>query len=151
MFIKLASDCLKLLYQEIFLKKFFLGIVCHVVRPTFKICFPLPDNIKKRMVGWWNIFVISERGKMNSKIWKKYQNQLNFFIILKNTSNLEFYNRNTLKIRRYYRKLLNCKIKILVKEKKFISNREMFFFGLGHFQWVIGVRGNKKYFIFGLN
>ena len=53
MFIKLASDCLKLLYQEIFLNNFFLGIVCHVVRPTLKLfLFSLTGPYQKeRLVG----------------------------------------------------------------------------------------------------
>ena len=41
-----------------------------------------------------SLIYIFWRGTMNSKIWKRYQNQPNFFKMLQNTLNLEFYNKN---------------------------------------------------------
>ena len=48
---------------------------CHIIRPTLKLfLFPFTKpytTVSKRegSLGWWNIFFISERGKMSSKIW----------------------------------------------------------------------------------
>ena len=70
------------------------------VRPTLKI-FSFPLNTRPyqkeqgRSVKYF--FFISERGTKNSKIWKRYQNQLNFFKMLQNTLNLEFYHKISLK------------------------------------------------------
>ena len=67
----------------------------HNARSTLKnFCFPLPDSIKKR--GSVE-YVISERGKKNSKTCdsERYQfNQLNFFKMLQNNLNLECVENN---------------------------------------------------------
>ena len=67
----------------------------HNARPTLKnFCFPIPDSIKKRRSVE---YVISERGKKNSKRCNSegYQfNQLNFFKMLQNNLNLEYVENN---------------------------------------------------------
>ena len=67
----------------------------HNARPTLKnFCFPLPISIKKR--GSVE-YVISERGKKNSKTCdsERYQfNQLNFFKMLQTNLNLEYVENN---------------------------------------------------------
>ena len=48
---------------------------CHIIRQRLKLfLFPITKpytTVSKRegSLGWWNIFFISERGKMSSKIW----------------------------------------------------------------------------------
>ena len=92
-------------------------------------------------------YVISERGKKNSKTCdsERYQfNQLNFFKMLQNNLNLEYVENNIIVQKTH---LTDCKIWILLKEKKkeiFIFKSWKTFLGQGHFQWVGRIRGNKN-------
>ena len=91
-------------------------------------------------------YVISERGKKNSKACdsERYQfNQQNFFKMLQNSLNLEYVENNI---------ILQKKIWILLKEKK--KKRNFHFqimktcFGSGLFSVGRSDKGKQKYFIF---
>ena len=90
-------------------------------------------------------YVISERGKNNSKRCdsERYQfNQLNFFKMLQNNLNLEYVENNKIVQKTHQ----TAKYEFCSKKKKEISIFKSWktFLHLGYFQWVSRIRGNKN-------
>ena len=91
-------------------------------------------------------YVISERGKKNSKRCdsERYQfNQLNFFKMLQNNLNLEYVENNIIVQKTHQ----TAKYEFCSKKKKkeiSIFKSWKTFLRLGYFQWVTRIRGNKN-------
>ena len=90
-------------------------------------------------------YVISERGKKNSKRFdsERYQfNQLNFFKMLQNNLNLEYVENNIIVQKTHQTANMN----FVKRKKKEISIFKSWktFLRLGYFQWVSRIRGNKN-------